>query len=314
MPQTSDSTMSNISQLPDLKQPIGTKLSDWVFTLICAFILLFESRPWQILELTHFLLLAVISSSVFFLLWWADRYEREPFVSIMWALAWGAFPACFLSIIFQSLAFSTVSGAFIEELFKLLGLWLAFRRANIQSWMDGLILGGYIGLGFAVFEDILYAISDINATAVIVDRGIFSIFSHTFFSGIGSVIIVFGLLTKRFWLQIIGFTVAFTLHLLWNTVLALELFTYTTSSFIFIYAVIPPVVVITSAIMLRLHEKKLLEFKGNIAVRNGLITEETFKLIKSLSLRRDHLRKLSTPADRAQFKQGIHAICRQILS
>lgn len=61
-------------------------------------------------------------------------------------------------------------------------------------------------------------------------------------------------------------------------------------------------------------KKKLLEFKGNIAVRNGLITEETFKLIQSLSLRRDHLRKLSTPADRAQFKQGIHAICRQILS
>ena len=306
--------MSNISQFPDLHKQIGTKLSDWVFIVICAFILLFESRPWEILELTHFLLLTVISSSVFFLLWWADRYEREPIISIMWAFAWGAFPACFLSIIFQSFAFSTVSGAFIEELFKLLGLWLAFRRANIQSWMDGLILGGYIGLGFAVFEDILYAISESDATAIIVDRGIFSIFSHTFFSGIGSVIIVFGLLTKRFWLQLIGFTVAFTLHLLWNTVLALELFSDTTSVFILIYAVIPPVVVITSAILLRSHEKKLLEFKGNIALRNGLISEETFKLVNSLPARREHLRKLSSPTDRAQFRQSIHAICRQILS
>ncbi len=306
--------MSNIFQFSDQDKPIGIKLSDWVFIFICAFILIFESRPWEILGLIHFLLLSSISSSVFFLLWWADRYEREPFVSIMWAFAWGAFPACFLSITFQSLAFSTVAGAFIEELFKLFGLWLAFRRANIQSWMDGLILGGYIGLGFAVFEDILYAISDIDATAVIVDRGIFSIFSHTFFSGIGSVIIVFGLITKRIWLQLIGFTVAFTLHLLWNTVLGLGLFVDTTSTFIFIYAVIPPVAVITSAILLRLHEKKLLEFKGNIALRNGLISAETFELIKSLSARRDHLRKLSSPTDRAQFRQGIHTICRQILS
>lgn len=306
--------MSNFSQFVNLDKSIGTKLSDWIFITICSGILLYQSRPWSILGLPHFVLLAFLSSVVIFLLWWADKYEREPIISILWSLAWGAFPACLLSIIFQSFTFSSISAVFGEELFKLLGLVIAFRRSNIQSWMDGLIIGGYIGLGFAIFEDILYAISESDATYIILNRGIFSIFSHTLFSGIGAVIIVLGLLTRRFWIQLIGFAVAFTLHLLWNTILDLGLFLGSSFMFIILYAVIPPVVVITSAILLRLHEKKMLDIKGKIAVSRGLVSDETFKLISSLPARRNHLKKLESATERAQFKQDIHAICRQILS
>jgi len=295
-------------------KPVGAKLADWIFILICAVIILFQSRPWEVMQIHHVILLAMISSSVFLLLWWSDRYEREPTCSILWALAWGAFPACFLSIIFESLAFTTLAAAFIEEASKLLGLVVAYKRLNIQSWMDGLIIAGYIGLGFAIFEDFLYAISSTDITAMIVERGIFSIFSHTFFSGLGGIVIVFGFLSRRIWISLIGFTIAFTLHLLWNTVLLLEIFTESNGVFFIIYAVIPPVIVIISAIILRLKEKSELKRKGNLAIGSGQITQERLNLISSLKIRRDYARKISTKLERSQFKRSLHEDARKILS
>ena len=295
-------------------KPVGAKLADWIFILICAVLILFQSRPWEVMQIHHVILLAMISSSVFLLLWWSDRYEREPTCSILWALAWGAFPACFLSIIFESLAFTTLAGAFIEEVCKLLGLVVAYKRLNIQSWMDGLIIAGYIGLGFAIFEDILYAISSSEITAMIVDRGIFSIFSHTFFSGLGGIVIVFGFLSRRIWISVIGFIIAFTLHLLWNTVLFLEIFTESNRVFFIMYAVIPPVIVIISAIILRLNEKSELKRKGNLAIGSGQITQERLNLISSLKMRRDYARRISTKLERSQFKQSLHEDARKILS
>ena len=295
-------------------KPVGAKLADWIFILICAVIILFQSRPWEVMQIHHVILLAMISSSVFLLLWWSDRYEREPNCSILWALAWGAFPACFLSIIFESFAFTTLAGAFIEEASKLLGLVVAYRRLNIQSWMDGLIIAGYIGLGFAICEDVLYAISSTDITAMIVERGIFSIFSHTFFSGLGGIVIVFGFLSRRIWISLIGFTIAFTLHLLWNTVLFLEIFTESNGVFFIIYAVIPPVIVIISSVILRLNEKSELKRKGNLAIESGQITEERLNLISSLKMRRDYAKKISTKLERSQFKRSLHEDARKILS
>lgn len=295
-------------------KPVGAKLADWIFILICAVIILFDSRPWEVMQIHHVILLAMISSSVFILLWWSDRYEREPTCSILWALAWGAFPACFLSIIFESFAFTTLAGAFIEEAFKLLGLVVAYKRLNIQSWMDGLIIAGYIGLGFAIFEDVLYAISSSDITAMIVERGIFSIFSHTFFSGLGGIVIVFGFLSRRIWISLIGFTIAFTLHLLWNTVLFLEIFTESTGVFFVLYAVIPPVIVIISAVILRLNEKSELKRKGDLAIASGQITQERLILISSLKMRRDYAKKISTKLERSQFKRSLHEDARKILS
>jgi RsiW-degrading membrane proteinase PrsW (M82 family) len=295
-------------------EPIGAKVSDWIFISVCAFIVLFESRPWEVMQLNHFILLTLISSSVVILLWWSDRYEREPTYSIIWAVAWGAFPACFLSLIFESIAFSTVSGAFIEETFKLLGLVIAFKRLNIQSWMDGLILGGYIGLGFAIFEDVLYAISSSDITTVIIDRGIFSIFSHTFFSGIGAVLIVFGLLSKRVWISLIGFILSFTLHLLWNTILSLNFYVEINLLFVLTYAVLPPAIVLICAIFLRVHEKNELAIKGKLAVTSGHITEDRLNLIKSLKLRRAHIRNLPSRSERKQLRNTLHAEARKILS
>ena len=149
---------------------------------------------------------------------------------------------------------------------------------------------------------------------MIVERGIFSIFSHTFFSGLGGIVIVFGFLISRIWISLIGFTIAFTLHLLWNTVLFLEIFTESNGVFFIIYAVIPPVIVIISSVILRLNEKNELKRKGNLAIESGQITEERLNLISSLKMRRDYAKKISTKLERSQFKRSLHEDARKILS
>ena len=297
-----------------ISKPVGTKDTDWISISVPAALILYLSRPWEVMEFSHFLLLAFNASFVFFLLWWSDRYEREKFSTILWALGWGAFPACLLSILFESFAFTTVSGSFIEEIFKLAGLLIVFRRGSINSWMDGLIIGGFIGLGFAVIEDVLYAISDSNIFETIFYRGLFSIFAHTFFSGVGAVIMVFGLLSRRIWLTIIGFMISFTLHLLWNTILDLGIDpTYSTNSFIF-FAIVPPVVVIILAIFLRINEKNELKKRGIIAVSKNLISQQDLNLILVMKHRRDHIRQLPNREEKREFKNRIYSIARKILT
>jgi RsiW-degrading membrane proteinase PrsW (M82 family) len=297
-----------------ISKPVGTKVTDWISISVPAALILYLSRPWEVMEFSHFLLLAFNASFVFFLLWWSDRYEREKFSTILWALGWGAFPACLLSILFESFAFTTVSGSFIEEIFKLAGLLIVFRRGSINSWMDGLIIGGFIGLGFAVIEDVLYAISDSNIFETIFYRGLFSIFAHTFFSGVGAVIMVFGLLSRRIWLTIIGFMISFTLHLLWNTILDLGIDpTYSTNSFIF-FAIVPPVVVIILAIFLRINEKNELKKRGIIAVSKNLISQQDLNLILVMKHRRDHIRQMPSREEKREFKNRIYSIARKILT
>ena len=71
----------------------------------------------------------------------------------------GCFSCSAISIALQY-AWPTLFGAvIIEELAKLIALIVIFRRGSIQSWSDGLVMGGFIGLGFAAFEDVIYAIN-----------------------------------------------------------------------------------------------------------------------------------------------------------
>lgn len=125
------------------------------------------------------ILLAIVASVVPALiygaiLWWFDRYEKEPAVLLAAAFLWGAIPAIILSLIFQILLDIPISefadpasagliGASVvapitEEIFKagVLALLLLFFRKEIDSAFDGIIYGCMAGLGFAAVENIMY--------------------------------------------------------------------------------------------------------------------------------------------------------------
>ena len=122
------------------------------------------------------LVLAVVPMVFYaFILWWFDRYEKEPLGLIVAAFLWGAIPAVIFSLIAQvlfdiplsilvdpgigaELLGASLIAPITEEPFKglaLLLLLLLFRR-EIDSPLDGIIYGGLVGFGFATTENLFY--------------------------------------------------------------------------------------------------------------------------------------------------------------
>lgn len=109
------------------------------------------------------------------LLWWMDRYEKEPLGLILAAFLWGAVPAIIFSLIAQIILDVPISDLFgaglgselvgaslmaplTEETFKglaLLLLMLFFRR-EMDTPVDGILYGGLVGFGFATTENFFY--------------------------------------------------------------------------------------------------------------------------------------------------------------
>ncbi len=107
-------------------------------------------------------------------LWWLDRYEKEPWGLLAAAFGWGAVPAVLFSLLAElalnvpislfvrpeatSLVQATLIAPVAEELFKgaALVLLFAFFRSEIDSAIDGILYGGLVGFGFAAVENTLY--------------------------------------------------------------------------------------------------------------------------------------------------------------
>jgi RsiW-degrading membrane proteinase PrsW (M82 family) len=108
--------------------------------------------------------------------WWLDRYEKEPLWLLAGAFAWGAVPAVVASLIaeliagvpsgllagsFASTIDSSLSAPIIEELVKGLAVLLIFLafRAEFDDVLDGIVYGAMVGFGFAMTENVLYFLS-----------------------------------------------------------------------------------------------------------------------------------------------------------
>jgi RsiW-degrading membrane proteinase PrsW (M82 family) len=108
------------------------------------------------------------------ILWWFDRYEKEPLGLLIASFLWGALPAIIFSLIVElvldvpisrfvepvtaSLIGAAVVAPVAEEVFKgaALLLLLVFFRKEIDSPLDGIIYGGLVGFGFAAVENVFY--------------------------------------------------------------------------------------------------------------------------------------------------------------
>lgn len=108
------------------------------------------------------------------ILWWFDRYEKEPVGLLIAAFLWGAIPSIVFSLVAElvldvpisqfvepvtaSLIGAAVIAPFVEEVFKGLALLLLvlFFRKEFDSPLDGIIYGGLVGFGFAAVENVFY--------------------------------------------------------------------------------------------------------------------------------------------------------------
>lgn len=149
--------------------------------------------------------------------WWfthhIDRYARQPVKLIVVAFFWGSFAATWvmaanandaiLALYAKTFgqAWASDWGAglaapFTEEIAKGVGLLLLVALASrlVRTAFDGFILGAFIGLGFQIFEDVLYALNSAAsqfgadpvgaAMSTIVLRMVFGVAAHTLYSAI----------------------------------------------------------------------------------------------------------------------------------
>ena len=160
---------------------------------------------------------------------WLDRVEPEPRASKIHAVLWGAAVAGFISGVVNSLVAlgagedwaAVVSAPLIEELTKGLGVYWALRRREVDGIMDGIVYAGWVALGFAVIEDVLYfagAAEQGILTQVFILRAILTPFAHPLFTSWTGLAIGLAVarrqsvLANAFW----GFGLAVASHAAWN--------------------------------------------------------------------------------------------------
>ena len=194
--------------------------------------------------------LAGVLPTLFYVLlvWWLDRYEKEPLRLLLAAFFWGALPSVGLSILAESI-FETplsalaavdaglVSSSFIappiEEISKGLALLAIYRlaRHEFDDVLDGIIYGSIIGFGFAMTENILYFVDAVGDgdlggwSLIVLGRSIAFGFNHamfTSFTGIGLALALYQPQRGRRWLLgVLGLLAAILAHLLHNLFLSL---------------------------------------------------------------------------------------------
>ena len=190
-------------------------------------------------------IIAAIIPTLFFigLIYWVDRYEKEPFWLLIAAFLWGAIPSIVLAYIFNSVLSlplylisdgvgDVLSGVLIappiEESVKgmaLLGILLLWRH-EIDSPLDGIIYGAMVGLGFAMIENIYYFVNVYNeggmaawGTSVFFRAFIFGL-NHALFTSMTGLGVAISRLSTNNLVKIgapmAGWVTAVTLHSLHN--------------------------------------------------------------------------------------------------
>jgi RsiW-degrading membrane proteinase PrsW (M82 family) len=107
-----------------------------------------------------------------FVIWWLDRYHRQPVWLVGSVFLWGALGAIIIGVTGSRLfsfpiamvfgeKISDVAGAviiapFVEELAKSCILLIAMLRTESDGPADGIVLGAAAGLGFGMTENFLY--------------------------------------------------------------------------------------------------------------------------------------------------------------
>ena len=106
------------------------------------------------------------------IVWWLDRYDREPLWLVGFVFAWGALIATFGSLVLNEFggnaltlftdpstahAIGTIALApLIEEPMKASVLLLIAASRAFDNATDGFVYGAAVGLGFAVTENFMY--------------------------------------------------------------------------------------------------------------------------------------------------------------
>ncbi len=302
-----------MDQTQKTKLTIGTKKRDWVPIILCGLFLAYWWQPWMYLTVTTSFLLLLNFIIVGSLLLWADGYEREPVVTVTWSILWGCFVAISITSLITPGESNLFVAAIIEEASKLLGLFWIYKRGSIHSATDALVMGGLIGLGFTIFEDFTYSAGSEDAISILIFRAIFSVFAHTFFSGVGAAIMYILWQKLRGGGVVLGFIFSYLIHYLWNLSLSIDLASISPLLNFIIYAAWPPVVLLITCILVRQKEAAHIVSNGARAVAMGVISQNELDQVLIRTARRAAIKQQDSLSDKKKYKRELNVRARTIL-
>lgn len=298
------------------KSPTGMYIGAAVGVLVCLILTLVVALI-MLSELG--VVVAVIATIVAFVpaffymlpLLWLDRYDPEPVWALAASFVWGGLVAVVVSYILNSvfgavaagvggevagtIVGAVISAPIVEEGSKGLGLILIllFLRREFDDIVDGVVYGGFIALGFATVENILYyGRSLLNGglealIVVFILRGVLSPFAHVTFTamtGVGCGIARESHNTAvRLLAPLGGYILAVILHMIWN-----GMATLLGGGFLIGYALFEVpffLLFIGFLIYVARRESRILREMLAVEVARGLITPEQLAIATS-SVRR----------------------------
>ena len=174
-------------------------------------------------------------------LWWMDRYDREPIWLLLLVFAWGAIGAVVLSLVGNTIALLPLTWALgataamhtgtvliaplVEEPTKAMVLPLVLRSRHFDNATDGFVYGAAAGLGFGMTENFLYFVGgaaegDVAAwVATVIVRTFFSAMMHATASSVVGALLGWAMFRgwfARITAGALGLGLAMTIHGIWN--------------------------------------------------------------------------------------------------
>lgn len=255
---------------------------------------------------------------------WMDRLEPEPWSSRLHTFLWGAFVAGIISLVFNSVfalatsetAAAVVSAPFIEELTKAGAILWMVRRREVDGIMDGLVYAGWVGLGFAVVEDISYfflADEQDILWETFIGRALLTPFAHPLFTAWTGLAVGLAVRNRKplltaWW----GLLIAMGTHAAWNG--SLSFAEDETGALVAGIAIIAFVVLflatILGVILLRRRDtRRFRELTPMLSQRYGITMDELTSMT-SAGTRRQARKSLISRAQRRAFDERASVVAR----
>lgn len=171
-----------------------------------------------------------------------DRLEPEPRLNLALTFCWGAGVAILGALIINTssetalgatmsansaqLVGAAVIAPVVEESMKgsLLLFLLVFRRQELDGPTDGIVYAGFVGLGFALVEDVLYYLQGMHGSTqelltTVFERGVLSPLAHPLYTSMTGLAVAYAATHRgrhRHFVIFIGWCGAVLLHAMWN--------------------------------------------------------------------------------------------------
>ena len=251
--------------------------------------------------ISAFLAAAIPTTIYTLLLWWLDRYEKEPLPLILAAFLWGALPAIALAVFFELVLSAPLERSplgpgvaawglapLVEEPVKGLALVALFylARQEFDGPLDGIVYGALIGFGFSMTENLLYFLHYPSHDSLFWLRGVVFGLNHAFFTSLLGLSLGAVRYSRSRWLSVLallgGLSLAILFHALHNFVVRYQFAGLLLSWLIQSSGVL---VVLAVAVLAWRHERHWMEEELGDEVRAGVLTARDYAEITSSPLR-----------------------------